>query len=193
MTQVYESCLIESLFNFSQDDMFVGRCGFIMGLQYLNRELGTEVISEEDMTKLGHVIIKSGRKYTTENKLSIPLMYQYHGREYLGAAHGISAILFSLLSIKLSESDSKDLKTTIDCILALQDETGNFPSKFNKSEAHLIHWCHGAPGVVYLMAKAYKVYNEQKYLDSCVRCGELVWEKGLLKVGVSLIHICTAC
>jgi lantibiotic modifying enzyme len=99
--------------------------------------------------------------------------------------------LFSLLSIQLNEDDAKDLKTTIDCILQMQDQdsTGNFPSKFNKpDEAHLIHWCHGAPGIVYLMAKAYKVYGEKKYLDSCLKCGELVWLNGLLKKGPGLCH-----
>lgn len=64
--------------------MLVGRSGFVLGLQFLNRELNAEIISSDDMTKLGQIIIKSGRKYASEKKLSIPLMYQYHGREYLG-------------------------------------------------------------------------------------------------------------
>lgn len=116
-------------------------------------------------------------------------MYQYHGREYLGAAHGVSAILFSLLSIPLNDEDMNDVKITIDAILALQDESGNFPTKFNKpQEARLIHWCHGAPGIVLLMAKAYIVFKDQKYLDSCMKCGDLVWRKGLLKKGPGLCH-----
>lgn len=39
------------------------------------------------------------------------------------------------------------------------------------------------PGVVYLMAKAYLTWKDNKYLESCLKCGELVWEKGLLKKG----------
>jgi hypothetical protein len=64
--------------------MLVGRCGFVLGLQYLNRELNSEIVSQEEMSKLGRVMMKSGRKYAKEHKLNIPLMYQYHGREYLG-------------------------------------------------------------------------------------------------------------
>lgn len=171
-----------------QDEMLVGRCGFVLGIQWLQNELNTEIISQSDMERLAQVILDSGQSYARENEHEVPLMYQYHGREYLGAAHGVSAILFSLLNIPLSKRDSKHVKATIDAILQLQDKSGNFPSKFNKPEAHLVHWCHGAPGIVLLMAKAYKIFKEEKYLNSCLRCGDLVWEKGLLKKGPGLCH-----
>lgn len=38
-------------------------------------------------------------------------------------------------------------------------------------------------GVVYLLAKAYIVFKEPSYLESCLKCGDLVWTKGLLKKG----------
>lgn len=38
-------------------------------------------------------------------------------------------------------------------------------------------------GVVYLFAKAYLVFNEPSYLECCLKCGDLVWTKGLLKKG----------
>lgn len=86
------------------------------------------------------------------------------------------------------KNDLNDVKLTIDAILNLQDETGNFPSKFNKSDANLVHWCHGAPGVFYLMAKAFKTFGDQKYLDSCLKCGDLIWTKGLLSKGPGICH-----
>lgn len=173
-----------------QDEMLVGRCGYVLGIQWLQNQLKTTIISNYEMLYLARVMLESGRDYARDNEHTIPLMYQYHGREYLGAAHGISAILFSLLCISsLSNDDLKDVKISIDAILSLQDESGNFPSKFNKpQETNLVHWCHGAPGIIFLMAKAYKIFNEQKYLDSCLKCGELVWIKGLLKKGPGLCH-----
>jgi hypothetical protein len=170
-----------------QDEMLVGRCGYVLGIQWLQNEINSEIIAQNDMKKLARVMLESGRNYARENEHVVPLMYQYHGREYLGAAHGVSAILLSLLNISLNDNDLKDVKTTIDAILNLQD-SGNFPSKFDKPEAHLVHWCHGAPGIVFLMAKAYKVFNEEKYLKSCLQCGDLVWEKGLLKKGPGMCH-----
>ena len=53
---------------------------------------------------------------------------------------------------------------------------------------HLVHWCHGAPGVVYTMAAAYLRWKDPRYLDSCLRCGELVWNRGLLKKGPGICH-----
>lgn len=171
-----------------QDEMLIGRCGYLLGLKWVSNQLQADVVSHEEMARLVQIILRSGRRYSQENDSRIPLMYQYHGREYLGAAHGVSAILFSLLQNELNENDTKDVKTSIDKILALQDDSGNFPSKYNKPEAHLVHWCHGAPGIIYLMAKAYKIFGDQKYLDSCLKCGDLVWEKGLLKKGPGICH-----
>lgn len=172
-----------------KDEMLVGRCGFVLGIQWLQNQIKTDIISQADMKELAQVMLKSGREYARVNEHSVPLMYQYHGREYLGAAHGVSAIIFSLLNIPLNDEDLNDVKITIDAILALQDETGNFPSKFNKpEEAHLIHWCHGAPGIIFLMAKAHTIFKDQKYLESCLNCGDLVWKKGLLKKGPGLCH-----
>ncbi|XP_070506494.1 lanC-like protein 3 homolog [Chironomus tepperi] len=171
-----------------QDEMLVGRCGYLMGINWLSQQINSEVISSNEMTKLAQIMLDSGRKYSQANNLDVPLMYQYHGREYLGAAHGISAILFSLLQTDLIENDMKDVRETIDKILTLQDSSGNFPSKYNKPDAHLVHWCHGSPGIVYLMAKAFKIFGEQKYLDSCLKSGDLVWEKGLLKKGPGICH-----
>ena len=43
-------------------------------------------------------------------------------------------------------------------------------------------------GVVYLFARAYKVWGDQKYLDVSLRCGELTWQRGLLKKGPGICH-----
>jgi hypothetical protein len=33
------------------------------------------------------------------------------------------------------------------------------------------------------MAKAYLVWNDEKYFQSCVKCAEVTWNKGLLLKG----------
>eukprot|EP00878_Enallax_costatus_P024698 GHUV01026378.1.p1 GENE.GHUV01026378.1~~GHUV01026378.1.p1 ORF type:complete len:230 (+),score=71.86 GHUV01026378.1:815-1504(+) len=59
----------------------------------------------------------------------------------------------------------------------------------DNSDRHvLVHWCHGAPGAVYLFSKAYEVFGEHAYFDAAVRAGELVWQQGLLKKGPGLCH-----
>ncbi len=48
--------------------------------------------------------------------------------------------------------------------------------------------CFLSAGVVYLLAKAYLVWKDEKYLQACLKCGELTWEKGLLKKGPGICH-----
>jgi membrane transport protein XK len=43
-------------------------------------------------------------------------------------------------------------------------------------------------GIVYLFAKAYLYYKDARYLDACLRCGELTWQRGLLRKGPGICH-----
>lgn len=52
----------------------------------------------------------------------------------------------------------------------------------------LVHWCHGAPGAIYLLIKAYIIFKEEKYLVACHRAADLVWRKGLLLKGPGTCH-----
>lgn len=77
--------------------------------------------------------------------------------------------------------------------LALQERDGNFPialgsEKKRNTEKRLLHWCHGAPGAIYFLLKAYQIFNDVKYLDGCRKAADLIWEKGLLKKGPGLCH-----
>jgi membrane transport protein XK len=38
------------------------------------------------------------------------------------------------------------------------------------------------------MGKAYTKWKDQKYLESALKCGEIIWEKGLLKKGPGICH-----
>ena len=58
--------------------------------------------------------------------------------------------------------------------------------KNNKFARHLA-------GIIYLFAKAYKVWLDEKYLDVCFRIGELTWQKGLLKKGPGTLPYLSAC
>ena len=46
-------------------------------------------------------------------------------------------------------------------------------------------------GMIYMLAKAYLVWKEEKYLIGALNCGECVWKKGLLKKGISFCIIMT--
>ncbi|PIO59265.1 hypothetical protein TELCIR_19278, partial [Teladorsagia circumcincta] len=57
-----------------------------------------------------------------------------------------------------------------------------------RGDDQLVHWCHGAAGVILLCLTLWKRYGDQKYLKAAVRCGELIWNKGVLKKGPGICH-----
>ncbi|CAH1710194.1 unnamed protein product [Aphis gossypii] len=181
------------------DELFVGRAGYLFGLLWLEKVFNRKIIADLDIIQLCLTIVESGRNYSKKNKSIFPLMYSYYNTEYLGAAHGLCTILQVLISfpcfIKKEQKAMQDIKKCIDILISLQTTSGNFPcamdelgSRKRPEKDELVHWCHGAPGVVYLLAKAYLVFKEPSYLECCLKCGDLVWTKGLLKKGPGLCH-----
>lgn len=183
---------------FGGDEFLVGRAGYMAGIIWAERQIGRQIMSLEDRTAVCNAIILSGRSYSQANNLQSPLMYHYYGTEYLGAAHGLSSILQVLLCeknyVKSNPDIEKDIKESVDFLLKLQKPNGNFPADLKEfytdvsSKSELVHWCHGAPGVIYLFAKAYLFWGEEKYLNACIQCGDLIWRKGLLKKGPGICH-----
>lgn len=45
-------------------------------------------------------ILESGRSLARQRKSRVPLLYQWHDKDYLGAAHGTAGILFMLMQVK---------------------------------------------------------------------------------------------
>ena len=177
------------------DEFFVGRAGYLAGALWMCQELKTPVFTKEELYKICDVMVDSGKEYSIRNNSPCPLMYHYYNTEYLGAAHGISFILQMLLSvpgyIKFNKSAANDIQTTLEYLASLQNDEGNWPccmEEIGQNEHKLVHWCHGAPGTVYVMAKAYLTYKDKRYYDACIKAGELVWSKGLLRKGPGICH-----
>lgn len=131
------------------------------------------------------------------------LMFEWHHKKYLGAAHGLSGILFILLSCpwKVIEKHKIILQNTLDWLfdLNLKTTNKNFPSSIGggpnkRLNDTLVQWCHGAPGFLYLYLKAFEIFGHQDekkkqlYLEKAIECSEVIWRHGLLKKGLGLCH-----
>ena len=88
------------------------------------------------------------------------------------------------------EPDSKPWITgTLDHFTSIQMPGGNFPAKDSgRRDGILVHWCHGAPGFISLLHKAYEVFGDTKYLKSMEMALECVWKYGVLKKGFGICH-----
>ncbi|VDO50244.1 unnamed protein product, partial [Brugia timori] len=155
------------------DELLAGRVGFLAAVMTLREHFSHKTIPDDCVEKVVNKIIASGRSYASSKQFKMPLMYQYHGRHYLGAAHGLMGILQMLLCFVefLDEKAKSDVLETLDWIVSLQLKNGNIPSKVeeekvDRGENELVHWCHGATGAVHLMIVAYLRTHNEKYLKS---------------------------
>ena len=104
------------------------------------------------------------------------------------------------------------VRPTVDFLIGIRYSSGNFPSSLGSNNDRLVHWCHGAPGSVQMLCAAYqviigqdshlgfllnwnnkfsicfKVFRDQKYLTAAELCGDVVWERGLLRKGYGICH-----
>lgn len=190
--QGFEACKPINFNKYGSDEVLVGRAGYLSGIYWLNENLKEKPFQGQQILEICDSILESGREYSRRNNSPLPLMYQYHGSEYLGAAHGVCAILLVLIQSPLAGQGGialEEIKHSIDKFADLQDGEGNFPIVLDDlREKRLVHWCHGAPGAIYLFAKAYLLFQDEKYLAVCQRAADLIWNKGLLKKGPGLCH-----
>lgn len=192
---LYNSYLHPKFLKCGGDELFVGRAGYLAGVLWISRELKAEIFPKIDLYRICDMMVASGRDYSKKHKSPCPLMYQYYNTEYLGAAHGVSFILQMLMSVPgyldHNKTACEEIKQTVEYIASLQTEEGNWPccmEEIGLSDHKLVHWCHGAPGIIYLMAKAYLIFKDKRYYDSCIKAGEVVWQKGLLRKGPGICH-----
>lgn len=178
------------------NELLYGRAGYLWACLFINKNLGENTISSTHMVKFNksfklcfsvnscvmitHLIlrfqrtikdeiIKAGRKLATRE---CPLMYEWHGKRYWGAAHGLVGIMNVLMDMVLTEDEMEDVKGTLLYMIKNRFPSGNYPSSEESESDRLVHWCHGAPGVALTLAKAAKVciaYNTLQHLISLPR------------------------
>lgn len=179
---------------YGNDEVLFGRAGYLSGMYWLNTEVRRDIFSKEQILQVCETMYQSGIAYSKKKKISIPLMYECYDSRYLGAAHGVAAIYHMFLeAFDLFDDPAKKeaIKQSLDMLVDTQLPDGNFAPTLDEvvgKSSNLLHWCHGAPGIVYVLVKAYLVFNEEKYLNAAKRCANLIWEKGLLRKGPGICH-----
>ncbi|XP_069114276.1 glutathione S-transferase LANCL1-like [Argopecten irradians] len=81
------------------DEILFGRSGYLFALLFVQRHLGDEKIDNSVIYKVFQSVIDRGRGLSREEGFSHPLMYRWHDRYYLGAAHGLAGILNILMQV----------------------------------------------------------------------------------------------
>eukprot|EP01055_Gregarina_sp_Pseudo9_P005522 Gregarina_sp_Pseudo_9__5521@NODE_720_length_2314_cov_50_286593_g677_i0_p1_GENE_NODE_720_length_2314_cov_50_286593_g677_i0NODE_720_length_2314_cov_50_286593_g677_i0_p1_ORF_typecomplete_len497_score54_39LANC_like/PF05147_13/7_4e55_NODE_720_length_2314_cov_50_286593_g677_i07272217 len=200
-----------------ENELLYGKAGILFALHFVNALEGVgDALNLKDLiVKIISQIIESGlvqarefRKTASDEHfegsgvaIGFPTMYQWHEKEYLGAAHGYCGIIQSLLNVReywsLAETNMQIVDGTIRAIVTHVMETimtearytsGNVASSLPLDQRidKLVHWCHGAPGFLLTLAaflgqdrltmKSKHIFN-----SSIQEMGSLVRERGCLR------------
>lgn len=177
----------------TDDEHLYGKSGYLTALLLLRQEVPSsfQVISDEKIRSILASILDSGKNGKHGRYPGLPLFYIWHHSPYVGAAHGFTGILYTLLKCRkfLQPQELNDLvRPCVDFLINTRFESGNTPSSLGKDRDKLVHWCHGAPGVVYTFTEAYSTFGDEKYLNAALLSGEVVWKRGLLHKGYGICH-----
>ncbi|XP_034028923.1 lanC-like protein 2 isoform X1 [Thalassophryne amazonica] len=175
------------------DELLFGRAGYLYALLYINKEMGADTVDESIIVQIVTAIVESGKNLSAEQKKSdrCPLLYEWHKKQYIGAAHGMAGIYYMLMQpgAKVHQDILSELvRPSIDYVRHKRFRSGNFPSSLSNESDRLVHWCHGAPGVIHMLLMSYKVFKEEKYLKEAAECAEVIWQRGLLRKGYGICH-----
>lgn len=100
-------------------------------------------------------VIAAGRQLAHKGRC--PLMYEWHGKKYWGAAHGLAGIMNVLMDMELNPDEAEDVKGTLHYMIKNRFPSGNYRSSEENESDRLVHWCHGAPGITLTLVKAAEV------------------------------------
>ncbi|KAH8057404.1 hypothetical protein JL720_14127 [Aureococcus anophagefferens] len=147
------------------DEWLYGKAGFLRALLGLRRLAKRRRLAAlEDAlavaaTRVAAALLDDGR-----SELDEILRYSWHGTPYVGAAHGTGGICYLLLcaardDAQLAAKAYPYVRATLKALAALAVD-GNWPAVAGEARAPLVHFCHGAPGMVFAFFEGAKVFKD---------------------------------
>ena len=185
-------------------DVLYGRAGALQAIWFLRRQLEDPSLGESLAVRLSKEILKEGilQAKKAHSYTKLPLIWQWHDKPYLGAAHGVVGILHTLLQLREEEWQRIEEKNGLFQIRTKIQETieaiardccfpsGNLHSSLGSNGGDLlVQWCHGSTGHCMLLLKAAAVFQNDSLKEQAKAIAEqVIWPRGLLTKGVGLCH-----
>lgn len=181
-------CGYETLINGADNgsnEWLYGRAGYLFFLRMCKGHfMGSKHAAT--LTKINETITG-----TIGRIVKVPLPWKWHGKEYLGAAHGTIGIIAQCIMSDPSTASSftEVLKQT----LSMQFSSCNFPSSSPPHSDELVQFCHGAPGFIISLSAIKEHYPTDKDFTKDIeeaigKAQDTVWARGLLTKDPCLCH-----
>ncbi|GAW22852.1 hypothetical protein ANO14919_123980 [Xylariales sp. No.14919] len=179
-------CSYAEVINSSTDDgsneWLYGRAGYL----YLLRLC--QGVFSEDRHPGATALLERTIKSTVNRIFRVPQPWTWHGKQYLGAAHGsigiVTQVVLSMPSV------AHQLQPLVLKLLDHQFASGNFPSSLPVGSDRLVQFCHGGPGFVISMRRLVPFFPEiSESIKKAISAAQSdIWKKGLLTKQPCLCH-----
>lgn len=110
--------------------------------------------------------------------------WSWHGKEYLGAAHGTVGILH-VIGSTFPNLQETVLSLTLSLLKQNFLSSGNLKSSSNSENDKLVQWCHGSPGLIPLLRDHMPNEHLAYYWDVAFQC---IFQRGILRKGCGICH-----
>jgi lantibiotic modifying enzyme len=174
------SSVITSASDTGSDEWLYGRAGYLYFLRMLRASFKDDINALNLIQKTIEVVV---------HRISIsPQPWSWHGKVYLGAAHGAIGIVLQV--VRSSPNSAPEYRQILESLLSQQFPSGNFPSSIPVGGDRLVQFCHGAPGFVIALVSLRPYFPElQDRIDTAIEGGRKeTWEQGLLTKTPCLCH-----
>lgn len=168
----------------------MGKYGPSLSLSLVGNRLTAFPFKQPDLIpSFSHI-----KKEITNRIIAAGPNWTWHGKRYLGVAHGDIGILTQLV---LADPDlatgASFLQDKLGELLRLQQANGNWPAKEGEGSSKsngLIQICHGAPGFVVSLERLrpYFLTMADRIDEAIERGRNAIWEYGLLRKEPCLCH-----
>ncbi|KAI1763542.1 hypothetical protein GGR53DRAFT_497058 [Hypoxylon sp. FL1150] len=189
---VNQICAFEPAINAEGEDgdqgsneWLYGRAGYL----YILRLCRTFTEKQHPTTYRATALVNNTIEKTVNRILASPQPWTWHGKQYLGAAHGTTGIICQLV---LSQpSVASKVQPILNRLLDAQHASGSFPSSTGSSNPdRLVQFCHGSPGFALSFARLAYLWPdlEGRIRDALRKAKEDTWRRGLLTKPPCLCH-----
>ncbi|KAI0395134.1 hypothetical protein F5Y17DRAFT_425334 [Xylariaceae sp. FL0594] len=168
----------------ASNEWLYGRAGYL----YLLRLCYRSDAFSKDRHPSTSAMLEETIKETVERILGTPQPWTWHGKQYLGAAHGVIGIITQVV-LSLPSTASR-LQPLLLGLLERQFPSGNFPSSVPVGSDRLVQFCHGGPGFIMSLRNLLPHFPDiaDKVKAAVDNAREDTWKRGLLTKEPCLCH-----
>ena len=104
----------------NEDEVLYGNAGYLYCLLLVRKHVPEAGVSDEQVKQVCDVIVAHGHKQALSEGLTTPLLYNFAHTQYVGAAHGLTGIVYLLLCSAESRNSTENMDTIRACIDYIQ-------------------------------------------------------------------------